>query len=264
MGDTNAVKASADERLTAAETAVRREYRRTADEVEALRTFERRIRRIPAEHTPPNRGLTVGVETPPPTVTEGLRRVREAYESTVMSIPHYAKEYGDVYEESLCEEFSVDLAIALTEGTNFDRRCKQGVLAGVSDSQRRRKALLDALEVERTSLLKATETLLSVANETTDLAARHVDEAPFGTLDAYRARLLVLVRHCDDVVANRQETLFEHRNAWKHNAEAPIFAGYVYQNQDTIYPVMAVAADVAGYVRDVRRRVERAMAYCES
>ena len=251
-------------RLTTAQEAVRRERRRTVDELEALRTFEDRVRAIETESTTATDGPAAGVAVAAAGPTSGLRRVRQAYEETVMSVPHYAEEYDDTYVESLHEEFNPDLASALTDGTNFNDRCKQATLSVASESQSARQLLVGALDAEEESLREVSEELRPVVEEVADLSIRSYDDEPFGSLDAYRARLHVLEERCDEVAADRQASLFEQRRARWLPSNAPDIARYVYQEASFDYPVMSTVAELTERIRTVRATVEREMARCRS
>lgn len=248
-------------RFERAATALRRERRRTADEFEAFRSFEERIREIETETTVSQGGAVarVGVAVGP---TDGLDSVREAYEETVMSAPHYDEEYGDSYVQSLEAEFSPDLAAALTDGTRFNARCKQALLSAVGAAQSARGSLLETLSGEAESLEAATGTLSPLADEVADLSARSLSEAPFGTLDAYRARLGVLEEHCESVAEERQATLFEQRRTAGLPTDAPDVPQYVYQDLSVDYPVMSAVADLTAAIGRVRDNVESAMSRC--
>lgn len=262
MDGTDEAGVGTDGRLRRAMTAVRRERRRTADELEAFRAFEDRVRAIDAETTTARGGSTVSVAAVRSQPTSGLRRVRQAYETTVMSVPHYVEEYDDTYVESLQGEFSPDIASALTDGTNFNERCRQATLSAASEAQSSRELLVGALDSERESLQEVTEELRPVIEEVADLAARSYAAESFGSLDAYRARLHVLEEHCDDIAADRQASLFEQRRARWLPSSAPDIACYVYQAEAFDYPVMSTVAELTERIRTVRATVERAMARC--
>jgi hypothetical protein len=262
MDATDAGAVGADGRLQRAMAAVRRERRRTTDELEAIHAFEHRVRSIDAETMAETGGSVASVAVSRPHPTSGLRAVRTAYEETVMSVPHYVEEYDDSYAESLREEFSPDLASALTDGTNFNQRCKQATLSAGAASQSARESLVDALDAERESLSSVAEELSPIIEEVGKLSARSYDEAPFGTLDAYRARLVVLEDRCNDIATDRQTSLFEQRRARWLPSNAPDIARYVYQNEPFEYPVMSTVADLTERIREVRSRIERAMGHC--
>ena len=248
-----------EDRLDRAATALRRECRRTADELKALGEFAERVREIEAERAVAggNAVAAVGLQTGR---TDGLDAIREAYESTVMSVPHYAQEYDDGYLGSLQAEFSPDLAAALTDGTRFNARCKRAVLSAVEGSRSSRRSLLETLSTEAESLSAATETLPSVAREVSEFAARSTAEAPFGTLDAHRARLSVLEEKCETVADERQSTLFEQRRTTNLPSGTPDVPQYVYQELPFDYPVMAAVADLTGAIEAVRDDLRWALA----
>ena len=248
-------------RLERAATALRRERRRTADELEALRSFEERVREIEPETTV-SQGGTVARASVVAGPTGGLDAVREAYEETVMSAPHYDEEYGDSYVESVRAELSTDLAAALTDGTRFNARCKQAVLSSVAASQSARASLLETLSSEADSLEDAAGSLAPLADELTEFSARSLSEAPFGTLDAYRARLSVLEVKCEAVADSRQSTLFEQRRTAGLPTGEPDVPQYVYQAFAFDYPVMSAVADLSAAIDRLRADVEAAMSRC--
>jgi len=245
-------------RLERARTAVRRERRRTADELRALGDFERHVRDVEAESPdvgpPAARAPVVAGDT------DGLRAVREAYRETVMDVPHYEEEYADGYVESLAAEFSGDLAAALTDGTLFNARCKRALLDGIEAGRTARAGLLELLVDERDSLSAAAETLVPLSAELSDLQHRAVGSAPHGMLDAHGARLAVLERKCETVAEDRQAVLFEQRRTGGLPVEAPDIPVYVYQELPFDYPVMAAVADCRRAIDRLRETVDAAMA----
>jgi hypothetical protein len=251
-------------RLEAAATELERERRRTRDELEALRGFEDRVRGIDTEAALSATRRAVVAPTAASTATDGLGAVREAYEATVMSVPHYVEEYDDTYGESLAEEFSPEIAAALVGGASFDEHRKGALLSAVSESQTARERLLTVLAAEGGSLAEATETLDAVADELVEFAERSFRGAPFGALDGYRARLGVLEGKCEAVLADRQEAVFEQRRTRWLPSEAPDIARYVYQDLAVDYPVMSVVADRLGDIERIRARIERAMTRCRA
>lgn len=251
------------ERMDAAEAELRRERRRTADELEALKAFEDRIRSI--EPTTPPRTRNDRVIVPglsPPAV--GLDRVRNVYEATVMSVPHYVEEYDDTYRESLEEEFAPDLAFALTDGSRFDDRCKRAVLSSIDESKTARESLLQEVDAERESIEDAAAALSPIAEELDELATVQFRDRSFGALDAYRSRLNVLERNCEAISDRRQETVFEQRRTrWLPNEISDI-ARYFYQRASFNYPVMSAVALLVEAICERRSRIERAMTYCHT
>ena len=108
---------------------------------------------------------------------------------------------------------------------------------------------------------RATDGRVSVAAESdSEFAARSTEEAPFGTLDAYRARLSVLENKCETVADDRQSTLFEQRRTTGLPSGAPDVPQYVYQELPFDYPVMAAVADLTEAIEAVRDDLRWALA----
>jgi hypothetical protein len=245
------------ERLSAAKSALGRERRRTADELEALERFESRVRAIDPERGAAGTRRTVDTEAAKR--VDGLDRVREAYEATLMSVPHYAEEYDDTYTESLAGEFSPDIAAALTAGTAFDARRKRTLLSAVTAAQSARESLLDVVDRERDSIDEATETLPSIADELAELQSVDFEAEPFGSLDAHRARLGVVERKCETLSERRQREIFGQRRIQRLPTDAADIAVYLYQDLEVSYPVVSLIAELSGTIGELQTRVERAM-----
>ncbi|WP_181691128.1 hypothetical protein [Natronomonas sp. LN261] len=260
--DASATRIDVDDRLAAAVSELRRERRRISDELEALEAFADRVRSIPTERYTPRNRQPVGVSAGVSSTATGLRRVREAYESTLMSAPHYVEEYDDTYVESLAEEFSPDIASALTDGTVFNGRCKRALLSAVETSQSARESLVDAVDRERKSVLEAQSELEALAAECADLDSAEFGEMRFGTLDAYRARLRVIAKNCAALSDRRQDAIFDQRRIQRLPGDVPDVTVYLYQDLDVDYPVMSLVAELLETVAEHRRRVERAMSNC--
>ena len=251
-------------RLEAAVEALQTERRRTADELEALKTFERHIRAISSEEPNISNRQPVALTTTETGHSAGLRQVRKAYESTLMDVPHYFEEYDDTYPESLAEEFSPDIASALTNGTAFNKQCKQTVLSAISESQSSREALLDVTDRERESIRNARAELEPLFEECDQMRSLQFDKEAFGALDAYRARLQVILDNCQALSHRRQKAIFDSRRIQKLPADVPDITIYFYQTLDTDYPVMSLVAELLETITDCERRIERAMATCHA
>jgi len=199
------------EQLAAVRTELRRERQRTADELEALKSFEHRLQKIETASISHCLYPNQVVLTDASTSTGDLAQVREAYESTIMSVDHYTDEYDDTYCQSLQEEFSHNIAVALTDGTVFNERCKQATLSAVTASISARELLIDDIYVELESISDAAETLVPLAEELDELRSVSFRNCSFGALDAYRSRLKILENKCETVSNQRQVTIFEMR-----------------------------------------------------
>lgn len=262
--DTASNRIDVNGRLGAAMSELQTERRRTADELEALETFEKHVRTISSEElgTSSRQPLALMATTAEPSA--GLRQVRKAYESTLMSVPHYLEEYDDTYAESLIEEFSPDIASALTDGTAFNARCKQTVLSAVSSSQSSRQELLDVIDRERESIRNAETELEPLFEECEGMRSVQFKTKQFGALDAYRARIQVLLDNCQALSDRRQNAIFDHRRIQKLPADVPDITVYFYQTLGVDYPVMSLIAAAINTITEYERQIERAMTNCRA
>jgi hypothetical protein len=289
-----------DALLVRARRALDRERRRTADERDAFDDLHRRVREIEPVTTPRSGGsdaatggaVSTGAATRTLTGVAGndpgtdrLDVVREAYEETVMSVPHFEGEYGESYAETLAAEFSPDLAAALVTGDRFDPVCKRTLLDAVEEGRSRRERLLDALDAEAESLATYRERVASLRTDLDAVTVRGrpvvafadpgtaaVDDdadaadlsvvAPFDALADVRSELLGLGERCDAVAADRQATVHEQARRLSLPVETADVQRYCYGSLPVAYPVLSAVTDLSGRVERCRRTVERAMASC--
>jgi hypothetical protein len=241
------------------------ERRQITDEQRALNQFAEKVGAISIP-TDEQQSIPALTTTSTPSLTaqtgSGLAAVRDAYESTVMSVPHYADEYGDTYAESVAEEFGPTVGTTLVEGSRFDGQCRAALLAAVERALAERTLLLDALNVEQESIADVGPDLSSVVADVDSLATVAFDEQDFGGLDAYRARLAVLSEKCDVAATRRQQAIREQRHDLQLPADAPDIPTYLYRACEPRYPVLSLIARVGDTIDRLRRDVETAITTC--
>ena len=250
--------------LEGARETVRVERRRTADERAAFASFRSRLDAIPATTAA---GVTadqrfdgpqpIGYETP--RMGTELLAVRDAYQSTVMSVPHYEEEYNDTYAASLAAEFGPELAAALTCESALHEHVRRSVLDQTTTAIETRDEFETVLEREQASVRAASEELRSLDDSVASLGETAVDRLDFGGLDAHRARLEVLERRCDEVATTRQQERVAVEQSMHFDGETDDVQTYLYQDLPVTYPVLAAVAAVGRRIDAVRRDVERAI-----
>ncbi|ESS03809.1 MAG: hypothetical protein A07HR67_01457 [uncultured archaeon A07HR67] len=252
--------------LRDAREALRVERRRTVDEREAFETFRSRVRSIAAEASArrPRTTAPSPLRRDAGAASRGLVAVRNAYQETVMAVPHYDDEYNDTYERSLAAEFGPELAAALTRESTLRERCRSSVLAKIGDAITSREELLSVVESELESVSRAAADLVPAADEVETVARTEFGDERFGTLDAYRARLDVLANRCETVGTRRQRDRADGERSASLDDTVSDVQTYLYQGLPVTYPVLAAVAGVARRIESVRRDVERAMIYAES
>lgn len=243
------------------------ERRRIVDEIGAFEAFERAVQDIDPETAGANGGKN---QVPPSgvqseaTTSPQLQAVRSAYERTVMSVPHYAEEYGDTYAESLTEEFGSPLAVALVKGAEFSAWSKDMLLSAVRDARSGRESMQDLVDSERKQVAEATETLREVDQEVAAIEASEFDDGDFGRLTSHRSSLTALERRCEEYAESRQETIRAIRRRQFGHVETRDFIEYLYQDLDVQYPVLAANTNMLGRIVALREDVERQMAYARA
>ena len=250
--------------LEGARETVRVERRRTADERAAFVSFRSRLDAIPATTAagvtadrPFDGPQPIGYETP--RMGTELLAVRDAYQSTVMSVPHYEEEYNDTYAASLAAEFGPELAAALTCESALHEHVRRSVLDQTTTAIETRDEFETVLEREQASVRAASEELRSLDDSVASLGETAVDRLDFGGLDAHRARLEVLERRCDEVATTRQRERVAVERSMHFDGETDDVQTYLYQDLPVTYPVLAAVAAVGRRIDAVRRDVERAI-----
>ncbi len=241
--------------LNQASQAVNDEQTRVRDEHDAFHAFIERIQSL--DPTPQQRSSTVPLQTHAPTTDSSLRAVRDAYEATIMSVPHYESEYNDTYTHSLTEELGPDIATALTQQTHFDQTSKQAVLTAAQTAKTKRSRLLEALEAEADSITTGMETLLPVARQVHTYREKSFDACSMDVLDGYHNRLNVLESQCLDVVESRQGTRRIQHNRMRLPYDGPDLT-YVYTTLPVDYPLIATAAALVEALQTLKKQVQQA------
>lgn len=241
-------------RIDAARDAVAEERSTIRAEYEALAAFDRRVAELP----------TATVSTGPPLVADpqpadgSLKRVRAAYEETVMSVPHYEDEYGDTLAESLAAEFGDDLAAALMGGTALTPEFRDAVRAATAAARDEREEFLNVLDRETQSLSTALADVAAVEAELDSLDDRPLSARSFDDLHDLWSSIRDLEAQVDGISRRRQETIRGHRNDLP--GVPTDLSEYLYADLPASYPVLASVADLGDRLEEARRRVERALA----
>jgi hypothetical protein len=252
-------RAECEELFDAARRQLRTERRRTVDEREAFRAFERHVRKLDGQG--PTAQPSVSTQMVATGDPRGLRAVQTAYESTVMAVPHYEDDYDEPFEEHVTGEFGAEIGALLTQASVLDTQSKQTLVGAANQAQDKREALVAALDAEKESVAPASRELLSVVDELQEYEDATFSEASFGALDAYRLRLSVLEETCEEIVDTRQEALVKQRKTLSLPIDGPDIPTYVYQPLETTYPIVSTAATILERIETHQKAVEQALIY---
>lgn len=258
------------ETFAALRASLRAERRRTDAERRAFETFANRVDNVdfagvgqagPLDGgTGDGHGATVVSSSHAVAADAPTEAIRHAYEETVMAVSFYDEEYGDDYAESLRSEFGPTVATALTDPGCFGPAAKTALATAVERAVLERDHLVETCERERESVDATADTLQPVAAELDDFVWPDPENDSFGALEARWNRLSRLRKRCETAATNRQSAINERRSRHDLPIEAPDICSYLYESQDSVYPVLAVCTGLAQRATTLQTAYERAMA----
>lgn len=188
-----------------------------------------------------------------------LARAREIYRETIMSVPHYTKDYDDSLPESLAKEFGPEVATAMTIGDHLTPHLRDRLIEATDEARDSRHAFLQGLNREHSALEAAEEDLTRLGTDLGDiLSARSFDSWTNEDLVVARDHLHAHDRECDQLAADRQATLHEQRVPGTHRVDIE-FTAYLYGSLSVTYPVLTDIASLAKTLHTARHDVERAL-----
>ena len=243
--------------------AVRAERRRCAGERDSFEAFRSALADVETVR-PAEGAAATGSATPAAVHTvgatggatnDGVQRVCEAYRRTVMSVPHYDREYGEPLAENLEQEFGADVATAMANASVLTDNLRDAVDDAAAASRTERAEFVDLLDRERSSL----ETIASRLDETADrLDALDPRERPpadegFDELRERYEAVRDLRERLDELAAERQRTLAAHRRTLSDGV--PSVTEFLYPDADERFPVLAGVAETGERIDAVENRI---------
>ncbi|QCJ47926.1 MULTISPECIES: DUF7260 family protein [Haloprofundus] len=237
---------------------VRKERRRTVDEREAFRAFGDRLAQI----QPASAGRTVPATVRGSGVGEGgpnaTRRVLNAYQRTVMAVPHYESEYGDTVGRSIVEEFGTGVGGALVSTDGLTPELQRVVAEAAKEAAADRESFVALLDEEAESLGTVLDGIDAVVERLRSLDDRPLPERSFDDLHDLRERVSALERRAGSLHAERQSKIRSHRQRLGvTDVDLPTF---LYHDRPYTYPALSAVTTLVDAVRRARRRVERRLA----
>jgi hypothetical protein len=167
-----------------------------------------------------------------------LRKVRRAYRETIMAVAHYDDEYGQALATDLREEFTDEIAIAVTTGERFTPQLKTALQQHVTNSQRERTRLLQDVDDERTGLEQAKQTMKPIRDALQELDDILLFQQSFPTLQDQYERFCEYEEQCTAVIEQRQQQHHETPRQWS-NGDVGDLQWYLYDDLPVQYPVLA-------------------------
>lgn len=187
-----------------------------------------------------------------------LQRIKEAYHETIMDVPHYDDVYNDSLRESLAEEFSLEIATALTTGEHLTPPLQNQLLLKSQQARNERTRFLGALSKETEDLRSAEQTISEIGTNLDTLNDRSLETWMITDLTESREQMLAAEQQCDELVATRQTTLQSSRIPGPTPDDLD-FNEYLYESLPVTYPILSDLANLANTLHNELSRVECAV-----
>jgi exonuclease VII small subunit len=224
-------------RITHAICGIDGETRSIRREVEAFERFHERVRPLP-----------ITSPSSEPTIESDISRFVDIYHETVTGTDDFDDAYSESRREHMVNEFGAGLASRLDRTDHLTGELKRGILASAERSVSSRERFIDVLDAERASLLDARETLDEIIDQLERLPACTIRDSGLETVvDAWET-LERLTDQCERLAQRRQRFLIERRNRRFEHAGTTELDAYLYEDLDTIHPVLRTIAETVSSI----------------
>ncbi|MFO7925620.1 MAG: DUF7260 family protein [Halobacteriota archaeon] len=209
----------------------------TEAERDALEAFAADVRAMTAQGGPNVNSnapvLAVGAGN-----TEQLAQIRARYRETVMSVPDYDEIYDDGFDRSFAAEFGEDLTVVVNGGARFTRPVQQLLLTQTSTSIADRERHLDALSVERDSVVSAGRQLEETDRLVERTDPRRLIHSSFEELLEYDRDIRGAMESYQQLLEERQHEIHVNNRHVQRRSKRTFLQEYLYRALDTPFPVI--------------------------
>lgn len=247
--------------IRAAIPIVTEEQERIHAEQDAFDAFIERVQAMDTDH-PHSAGHLQQMSVPSPSDTDQLQQVRDAYEDTVMAVPHYEEDYDDTIDESMSEEFSQEIAVAVNSGQQFSAPLKRQLLQAASTAREWRTNFLSTLDQEQEALTTARTTLTKLEEEVTAALTQPLTDFSIDELLTLHDRLRDYEQQCEAVLKDRQRQRTDgHATLTGAGSSYTDLQTYLYRSLSVTYPVLADGSTLQERLQTTRHRMTTELAW---
>ena len=198
-----------------------------------------------------------------------LQRVLSIYRDTVMSVPHYEKEYAETVSESLAAELGPDTATSLATNKTLSPAAQNAIVSRSRKAIDARDSLVNAIEVELDALADV-ESELSTIDRRRRRLMTHLNDIDVDKTGA----ALDIWHQFNDLETETEKVATERQRSLRNppiqidtrivDTDEMAFYDYLYGPTDgASHPVLAQIADLAAEIHDNRNRVATQIAIGE-
>jgi hypothetical protein len=191
-----------------------------------------------------------------------LQQVRNAYEDTVMAVPHYEEDYGDTVDESLTEEFGEEIAVAVSAGYQFSPPLKHHLLQAATAARQRRTNFLSILNKEEDALDSARILLTAPEDRLRGQLEQSLADLSIDELLTVYNRICDYEQDCETVLKDRQRHRTDGHAAFTiPRSSRTDLQTYLYQSLPATYPVLADGSTLLETLQSTRHQVAVELAW---
>ena len=240
------------------------ERERTAREYEAFDRFLNRVVEI-STSTPQ---VTAASAAGPAVLQERYSRpggelaaVIDAYEETVMDVPHYEQDYGETLAEHMAAELGEEVAQGVLGRGALSNHLKAGIVETTRTARDRRENLHGLLEGEAASLERHGSRFRSITEKIERTTTTLCSQQSYDELLEQRTELQECQETLEEIVAKRQEDRNDNRITCMPRKTQMHLQAYLYMPMEVTYPVVAEATELLSRVMVASNRVEDELIY---
>lgn len=250
--------------LPRAQELCERELRRSKAERDAFDSFLNEIQRLNISDggsalQPQNGQLVLARESSAD--FDDLAKVREAYRSNVMAVPHFEEDYGESLTEHMSAELSKEIAYTTGQGGPLVEPVKRGLVESARDARDRRSEFVELLEEEIDSITTHTNKLNALERTIDRLLGDQCADLSYDELLQRREDLSRIQNHIEQTVNQRQIDRTQGRSATIHHIKDMDLQEYLYRPMEVTYPVLAECTQLLSHIDLGLRRFEDELIY---
>lgn len=188
-----------------------------------------------------------------------IRSIRECYEETVMSMPHYEEAYGEPLAESVERELGPQYAAVLSGSGHCSTPLLQGLIVQATQAKRERETVLEAIDAEESSLERARSAFADVEDAIVAAGPRALNTEPFDQLQDKWDRLGEARDRCERVLSRRQREVQEQTCRRRPEGDPVFLQDFLYDSLSVRFPVLERGSTLVGQIDSSRGRLVDAL-----
>lgn len=241
--------------IRSAKEAVQTEQRRVTDEIEAYEQFATKLTRISTTATSQPTPATFHT-TVEQGVTSETSSIKNLFEETVMSVPHYEEDYDESFIEHIAAEFTPEIALLLKDPDCLTEQHTSVLESYTHSAITERKDLAQTLEREYDSVDHLGSQVFELSQQVLEISHGKFNCMDFGSLEAHWRRLETLTTKCDRIAADRQQLIDSPTRAVGCSNSNISLNRYLYENLAYDYPILATIGTLGSCIYALQTQIE--------